>query len=51
MQDSAHNEYSLPRVELADGERERKENEQGGLVAEMTMVEVLQVACCVSQTQ
>ena len=37
MEDSAHNEYSLDRFELADGECERKENKQLGLVAEVTM--------------
>ena len=49
MEDSAHNEYSLHRCELADGELERKENEQGGLVAEATMAEVFQVARGVRQ--
>jgi len=50
MEDSAHNECSLGRFELADGERERKENERLGLVAEATMAEVFQVARGVSQT-
>jgi hypothetical protein len=44
MKVSVHNEYSIHRVELADGERERKENEQGRLIPEATMAEVFQVA-------
>ena len=51
MEDSAHNEYSLDRFELADGKHEKKENEQVGLVAEATMAEVFQVARAVSQTR
>jgi hypothetical protein len=50
MEDSAHNEYSLDRFGLAGDERERRENEQVGLVAEATMAEVFQVAG-VSQTR
>jgi hypothetical protein len=49
MEDSAHSECSVDKFELADGERERKENEQVGL-AEATMAEVFQVARGVSQT-
>jgi hypothetical protein len=30
MEDSAHDEYSLHRFELADGKLERRENEQEG---------------------
>jgi len=44
MEDLVHNEYSLHRFELADSEREGKESEQGGLVAEATRAEVLQVS-------
>jgi len=49
MEDSAHNQYSLDRFELADGERQRKENKQVGLIAEATMMGVFQVARGVSQ--
>jgi hypothetical protein len=51
MEDSAHNEYSLYRFELADGKLERKRNEQGGLITEATMAEVFQVAHGDSQTR
>jgi len=51
MEDSAHNQNSLDRFELADGKRERKENKQVGLVAEATLAEVFQVARGVSQTR
>jgi len=51
MEDSAHNDYSLNRFKLAVGKRERKKNEQVGLVTEATLAEVFQVARGVSQTR
>ena len=50
MEDLAHNEYLLDRFGLTDGECERKENKQVGLVAEATIAEAFQVSRGVSQT-